>query len=261
LPPSSEPGAAVVVEDLWVRFNTTRERDRNLKRSVMRRMKTKKSPRAVDALKGVSFEVEPGGVFGVIGPNGAGKSTLFRTLAGVYPPTEGRIELYGKVTPLLSLGIGFNRELTGRENVLLGGLAFGMQRDEIFEHYEEVIEFADLGEAIDSPMRTFSSGMFGRLAFSVAAHLNPEIILIDEALAAGDASFRDKSFNKIIELCEQQCTVLIVSHGLQVIKQLATRAIWLEKGEVAMSGDSDEVVQAYLASRGMNEKLTAMEDF
>ncbi len=150
----------------------------------------------------MSFEVPSGAVYGVIGRNGAGKTTLLRCIAGILPPTAGRVAVWGHVTPLLSLGIGFNRELTGRENILLGGLTVGLAGDEVRVHEDEIEDFAGLGDAIDFPMRTYSSGMFGRLAFAVAVHLNPEILLIDEALSAGDASFKLKCMEKIQELCD-----------------------------------------------------------
>jgi ABC-type polysaccharide/polyol phosphate transport system ATPase subunit len=209
----------------------------------------------------VSFEVPRGAVYGVIGRNGAGKSTLFRTIAGILPPTRGRVTCWGRVTPLLSLGVGFNRELSGRENILLGGLAGGLTREQVYEHYHEVEEFAELGDAIEYPMRTYSSGMFGRLAFSVAAFLDPEILLIDEALSAGDAVFKRKSMEKIVELCERDCTVMLVSHGLEIVRQLAERSLWLDKGQVMMEGPSEEVVHSYLEAQGMDEhESEAMED-
>ena len=142
----------------------------------------------------------------------------------------------GRVTPLLSLGVGFNRELTGRENILLGGLATGLQADEIMAHYDEVVGFADLGAALDYPMRTYSSGMYARLGFAVAAHLDPDIMLIDEALSAGDGRFKKRCMDKLVELCGRDCTVMVISHGLGLIKYLAERCVWLEEGQVRMEG-------------------------
>jgi ABC-type polysaccharide/polyol phosphate transport system ATPase subunit len=223
--------------------------------------KRSRSGRTIEALKSVSFEVPTGSVYGVIGRNGAGKSTLFRTIAGILPPTEGRVTIYGRVTPLLSLGVGFNRELTGRENILLGGLAVGLDAAEIAYRYHEIVEFAELGEALNYPMRTYSSGMFARLGFAISAHLDPEILLIDEALAAGDARFKAKSFAKIGELCERDCTVMLVSHGMQVVKQLAERCLWLERGDARMEGPGEEVVAAYLEAAGTGKQASAMEDF
>jgi teichoic acid transport system ATP-binding protein len=209
----------------------------------------------------VSFEVPAGSVYGVIGPNGAGKTTLFRTIAGIFPPTAGRISLFGRVTPLLSLGVGFNRELSGRENILLGGLAAGLEQTYIKQRYQQIVDFADIGEAIDQPMRTYSSGMFGRVAFSIAAHLDPEIILIDEALSAGDASFRRKSLQKIVELCQRECTVMIVSHGLEIVKALSSRCLWIDHGTIRDEGEPGEVISAYLESEGVeSNERAALEE-
>ena len=249
------------VQDLSVRFRTTHEKSPTLRASVMRVVKRTRTGRTINALKSLSFTVETGSIYGVIGRNGAGKSTLFRTIAGILPPTDGRVTVFGRVTPLLSLGVGFNRELTGRENILLGGLAVGLHASEISDRYHEIVEFAELGDALNYPMRTYSSGMFARLGFAISAHLDPEILLIDEALAAGDAKFKDKSFEKIIALCERECTVLLVSHGMQVIKQIADRALWLDQGTARMEGPGDEVVSAYLDEMGTAKAPSALEDF
>ncbi len=251
---ASDDGVAVRVEELWVRFRAMKERRPSLRKTLTQVAQRTRSAMLVDALRGVTFDVPRGAVYGVIGHNGAGKSTLFRTIAGILPPTYGRVTCWGRITPLLSLGVGFNRELTGRENILLGGLAGGLTREQVYAHWDEVEEFAGLGEAINFPMRTYSSGMFGRLAFSVAAFLDPEILLIDEALSAGDAAFKRKSTEKIVELCERDCTVMIVSHGLEIVRALAERSLWLEQGEVRMEGPSDEVVGAYLAEQGLAEE-------
>jgi ABC-type polysaccharide/polyol phosphate transport system ATPase subunit len=252
---------AVQVDDLWVSFRSTREQSRSFRSAVAGLRRRSHSAMMVDALRGVSFAVEAGSVYGVIGRNGAGKTTLFRTIAGILPPSEGRVTVWGRVTPLLSLGVGFNRELTGRENILLGGLAAGLDEETVYEHFAEVEEFAGLGEAIEFPMRTYSSGMFGRLGFSVAAHLNPDILLIDEALSAGDAAFRRKCMPKIVELCERDCTVMIVSHGLEFVKQLADRCLWIDRGEVVSEGPAGDVVNEYLAADSIDPtSAVALED-
>jgi teichoic acid transport system ATP-binding protein len=212
---------AVEVEGLRVSFKTTQETYPTLRRTITQVFERSKSHRRVDALRGVSFTVPQGSVYGVIGRNGAGKSTLFRAVAGILPPTEGRVTVRGRVTPLISLGVGFNRELTGRENVLLGGLAAGLDPEEVVAQYGNIVRFAELGEAIDSPMRSYSSGMFARLGFAVAVHLDPEILLIDEALSAGDAKFKDRCTEKILELAQSDCTFMLVSHGLEIVKLLA----------------------------------------
>ena len=253
---------AVRVEDLWIRYRTTSEASTTLKEALTSRRGRVKSARYVEALRGVSFDVPAGAVYGVIGHNGAGKSTLFRTIAGILAPSEGRVTVNGRVTPLLSLGVGFNRELTGRENVLLGGLATGLQPDEIMAHYDEVVAFADLGPALDYPMRTYSSGMYARLGFAVASHLDPDIMLIDEALSAGDGRFKKRCMDKLVELCGRDCTVMVISHGLGLIKYLAERCVWLDEGQVRMEGLGSDVVDAYLNSDDMREDdVAAMEDF
>jgi ABC-type polysaccharide/polyol phosphate transport system ATPase subunit len=262
LPSDSDRPPAVWVDDLWTSFRATREKNQTLKGTLAGLRERGKRTMLIEALRGVSFTVPAGSVYGVIGRNGAGKSTMLRTVAGILPPTAGRVTVWGEVTPLLSLGVGFNRELTGRENILLGGLTRGLRLEEVYENFDEVEEFAGLGDAIDFPMRTYSSGMFGRLAFSVAAHLKPEILLIDEALSAGDAAFKMKSMQKIRELCENQhCTVLIVSHGLEVVKALAERCVWLDRGIVRLEGAADEVVSAYMADENIEAtSATALED-
>ncbi len=261
MPYDSDREPAVWVDDLWVSFRVTREKNQTLKGTVARLRDRSKQSMVIEALRGVSFAVPAGSVYGVIGRNGAGKSTMLRVIAGILPPTAGRVAVWGRVTPLLSLGVGFNRELTGRENILLGGLTAGLTAAEVYENYDLVEEFAGLGDAIDFPMRTYSSGMFGRLAFAVAAHLRPEILLIDEALAAGDASFKQKSMDKIVELCERDCTVLIVSHGLEVVKQLADGCVWLDRGIVRAEGDADDVVAAYMEDEHIaSDQMTALED-
>jgi ABC-type polysaccharide/polyol phosphate transport system ATPase subunit len=184
-------------------------------------------------------------VLGVVGVNGAGKSTLVRAIAGILPPSSGQIVVNGRVSTLLALGVGFNRKLSGRENVMLGGLAAGYSREEMEHRYEEIVEFAELGEFIDLPMRTYSSGMYGRLAFSVAVNMDPDILLIDEALSVGDARFRKKSFRKMRQLCKEARTIVLVSHALGSIRDLADQSVWIHNGEVAMFGDPDEVVDSY----------------
>jgi len=253
---------AIRVEDLWVRFRTTSEKRkrRTLKGRILRPGSGRKLKRTIEALRAVSFEVQAGTVYGVVGPNGAGKSTLCRTLAGILPPSEGRVTLSGRVTPLLSLGLGFNRELSGRENILLGGLANGLDPERIADNTDDIIAFADLGDAIDYPMYTYSSGMFARVGFAVAAHLDPEILLIDEALSAGDASFKNKCTERIAELCESDVTVLIVSHGMEIVKHLAERCLWLDTGVVRGEGPVDEIIDGYLNSQGVSEEVAAMED-
>lgn len=268
-----EDDVVVKVKDLAVEFRTTMERNPTIKRAIMDVGRKKKKKQVVTALDGISFEVERGSIFGVIGHNGAGKTTMFRVLAGIYPPTRGRVDIRGRLTPLLSLGVGFNQELTGRDNILLGGLANGFSLEEIKDRRDKIVDFCGIGEAIDYPMKTYSSGMGGRLAFSIAAHLDPDILLIDEALAAGDARFKHKSAEALTNLCMNDATVLVISHGMGIIKKLADRALWIEAGRMMQLGPADEVVDAYLVHEGHKaaeeaqsagisiDSEAAMEDF
>jgi ABC-type polysaccharide/polyol phosphate transport system ATPase subunit len=251
---------AVEVEGLRIAFKTTSETYPTLKHTLMQVFERSKSRRRINALDGVSFTVPQGSVYGVIGRNGAGKSTLFRAVAGILTPTSGRITVRGRVTPLISLGVGFNRELTGRENILLGGLAAGLHPEQIIDQYQNIVTFAELGEAIDSPMRTYSSGMFARLGFAIAVHLDPEILLIDEALSAGDAKFKDRCTEKILELAMSDCTFMLVTHGLELVRAMADYCLWIEKGRVRGEGPADEIVAAYLENEGMQAELAAMID-
>jgi teichoic acid transport system ATP-binding protein len=201
--------------------------------------------REIQAVRDVSFAVPHGTVLGIVGVNGAGKSTIMRTVAGILPPTKGRVEVHGRVSTLLALGVGFNADLSGRDNVVLGGLAAGLTRRQLAAKYEEIADFAELGDFMDLPMRTYSSGMYGRLAFSVAVNVEPDILLIDEALSVGDARFKRKSFDKMRELCEQARTIIVVSHALRSVRELCSEVIWLQKGRIAMRDDPSAVIDAY----------------
>jgi teichoic acid transport system ATP-binding protein len=204
--------------------------------------------------------VPKGSVLGVIGANGAGKSTLMRAIAGILPPTSGKVEVYGRVSTLLALGVGFNKDLTGRDNVRLGGLAAGLDRAVLAEKYDEIVEFAELGDFMDMPMRTYSSGMYGRLAFSVAVNMDPDILLIDEALSVGDARFRRKSFNKMRELCDQARTIVLVSHAMGSISELCDQALWMHRGELRMRDEPDTVIEAYTQFLDVKDDAITRED-
>ena len=248
------------VEDVSVTYRTSLEKRPTLRNTLVRLGRRQRVVREIPAVKNVSFEVPHGKVMGVVGANGAGKSTLMRTVAGILPPTSGRVEVNGRVSTLLSLGVGFNRKLTGRQNVVLGGLAAGLTRAELAEKYDEIVDFAELEDFMDMPMRTYSSGMYGRLAFAVAVTMEPEILLIDEALSVGDARFRKKSFRKMRELCGEDRTILLVSHALGSIKELCDQAIWIHKGELRMWDEPDAVVDAYTEFLEVGEDAFTMED-
>ena len=241
-------------------YRTSLESAPTLKNTVLKLGRREKVVREVEALKDVSFEVPEGQVLGVVGANGAGKSTLMRTVAGILPPNSGRVEVHGRVSTLLALGVGFNRKMTGRQNVVLGGLAAGLSREQLQAKYDEIVQFAELEDFMDMPMRTYSSGMYGRLAFAVAVTMEPEILLIDEALSVGDARFRKKSFRKMRELCGENRTILLVSHALGSIKDLCDQAIWIHKGELRMWDEPENVVDAYTEFLEVGEDAFTMED-
>jgi teichoic acid transport system ATP-binding protein len=250
----------VRVEDVSVTYRTSLDSSPTLKDTVLKLGRRERIVREIEALKNVSFEVPEGQVLGVVGANGAGKSTLMRTVAGILPPNSGRVEVHGRVSTLLALGVGFNRKMTGRQNVVLGGLAAGLTRGQMQAKYDEIVAFAELEDFMDMPMRTYSSGMYGRLAFAVAVVMEPEILLIDEALSVGDARFRKKSFAKMRELCGEDRTILLVSHALGSIKELCDSAIWMHKGELRMWDEPDAVVDAYTEFLEVGEDAFTMED-
>jgi ABC-type polysaccharide/polyol phosphate transport system ATPase subunit len=216
-------------------------------------------PGGVKALDEVNLTI-PKGLYGLLGPNGAGKSTLMRTVAGILPPNEGRIDVYGRVSTLLALGVGFNATLSGRENVVLGGLAAGLTPDQVTARYEEISEFAGIGDFMDLPMRTYSSGMFSRLAFSVAVHMDPDILLIDEALSAGDAQFRVKAQAKMAEIMETARAMFLVSHSLGSIKDLCNDCLWMHKGRLMMRGQPEEVAEAYMNFLQVGQSAITQEE-
>jgi len=243
-----------------VTYKTSLERRPTLRSTVRRLGRRQRVVREIEAVKNVSFEIPHGTVLGIVGANGAGKSTLVRTIAGILPPTEGRIDVFGRVSTLLALGVGFNRNLTGRDNVRLGGLAAGLNRDQLDEKYEEIVRFAELGEFMDMPMRTYSSGMYGRLAFSVAVNMDPDILLIDEAMSVGDARFRRKSANKMRQLCGEAHTIILVSHALGSIRELCDQAIWLDHGVMRMWDEPEAVVDAYTEFLEVGQDAVTLED-
>ncbi|MFF1823492.1 ABC transporter ATP-binding protein [Kribbella sp. NPDC058245] len=237
---------AVKVQDVSITYRTTFERVPTFKSAIVRFGRGERAVREVKAVQNVSFDVAHGSAIGIIGANGAGKSTLLRAIAGILPPTTGRIEVHGRVSTLLSLGVGFNAQLSGKENVTLGGLAAGLTRKQVQERYEEIEAFAELGEGfMEMPMRTYSSGMFARVAFAVAVHMDPDILMIDEALSAGDAKFKVKAADKMKELATNSRTMFLVSHAMSSVRELCNDCIWIDKGKVMMRGEPKEVIDAY----------------
>lgn len=206
----------------------------------------KKKSEAFEALKGVSFDVVKGEIVGIIGDNGSGKSTLLRSLAGIYSPDTGSVETYSQSISLMAIGAGFKKELSGRDNIILSGLLLGFPKKKIMEKMDEIIEFSGLGAKIDKSVRSYSSGMYSKLAFSITAILEPDILLIDEVFSVGDKRFKKKSTNKMQQLIKDaNRTVIIVSHNLANLQSLCTRVIWIDAGEIKMDGEPETVIAAY----------------
>ena len=200
-----------------------------------------------EAVKHVSFQVEEGGILGIIGKNGSGKSTLLRSIAGVFSPNSGTIDLHGHSVSLMALGLGFKAELTGRANAMLSGMLLGFSEKEVEEKMPAIIEFAEIGDFIDRPVRTYSSGMHSKLAFAITAMLETDIMLVDEVLSVGDETFRVKSMNKMRELIlDKDRTVLIVSHDIETLKDLCDRVMWIHDGELKEIGDPEKVLDDYV---------------
>lgn len=211
------------------------------------------------ALRDVSVDIKPGEVLGLIGRNGAGKSTLLKVLSRITSPTSGRITMHGRVASLLEVGTGFHPELTGRENIFLNGSILGMKRSEIRDHFDDIVEFAEIGKFLDTPVKRYSSGMYVRLAFAVAAHLEPEILLIDEVLAVGDAAFQRKCLGKMGDVAKRGRTVVFVSHNMAAVSSLCDRSVLLENGQATFIGDTSKAVQRYL-QQGDVQSPVALRD-
>ena len=239
------PNAVIVVDNVGMEFRLSKEKVDNLKEYVIKFLKRQLSYKEFWALKNISFEVEKGDRWGIIGLNGAGKSTLLKIVSGVMKPTEGSIEIKGKIIPLLELGAGFDSSYTGKENIFLNGAMLGLSKEFLQEKYEEIVDFSEIRKFINVPLKNYSSGMKARLGFSIATTIKPEILILDEVLSVGDAKFKKKSENKIISLFNEGITVLFVSHSVKQVEKLCNKAMWLEKGEIVMIGDAKEVCAAY----------------
>lgn len=252
---------AIRVQNLSITYRTHFEKRPTFKSTMVRVGRREKAIREIKAVRNVTFDLPRGRVLGIVGSNGAGKSTLVRAIAGILPPTEGRIEVRGRVSTLLALGVGFNGKLSGHENVVLGGLAAGYTRAEIEDRYDVIADWSELGDFLDLPMRTYSSGMYSRLAFAVAVHMEPDILLVDEALSTGDARFKAKAMTKMRELLAQAHTMVLVSHALATVQTMCTDAIWLDKGQLMMTGTPEEIINAYTESTNVNKDApTTRED-
>ena len=237
----------IKIKNVSMKFNLGVEKDNSLKQVFIKLLsfKKKKKKDYFWALKNISFEIEKGEVVGIVGSNGAGKSTLLKVVSGVYKPTTGHVEVDGKISPMIELGAGFDGELTARENIYLNGAILGYSKKFIDEKFDEIVEFSELKEFLDVPVKNFSSGMTAKLAFSISTIVEPEILIVDEILSVGDIKFQDKSKNKMISMIKGGTTVLYVSHSLESIKALCTKVIWLDHGEIKMIGKTKDVCKKY----------------
>ena len=238
---------AIRVENVWKTFRIFQNRNTTLKQAVLRR-RQREQYEEFWALRDVSFDIPTGSSFGLIGANGAGKSTMLKTLSRILVPDRGRVSVDGRVSALLELGAGFHPELTGRENVFLNGNILGMSTNDLNHKFDEIVEFSGLGSFIHQPVKTYSSGMYARLGFSVAIAVDPDILLVDEVLSVGDEQFQRRCAEKMGEIRSSGRTVVFVSHGLASVQQLCDRAVWLDKGEVQVVGETHEVIEKYLGS-------------
>ena len=235
---------AIVVDNVYKNFNVFYDKTNTIKEKILFWNKSKKEVREI--LKGINLEIKKGEVVGLIGVNGSGKSTLLKLMTKIIYPNKGKITTNGKLTSLLELGAGFHPDFSGRENIYFNASIFGLTRKQIDERLEEMIAFSELEGFIDNPVRTYSSGMYMRLAFSVAINVDADILLIDEILSVGDQHFQEKCFNKIESLKQQGKTIVIVTHGMDTVNRFCTRAVWLHQGEIKMDGAAEEVTKAYL---------------
>ena len=221
------------------------ERVSGMKEFLVQALQGKLQYKEFWALQDVDFSIEKGEVLGLVGANGAGKSTMLKVISGILKPTKGTVTVHGNIVPMLELGSGFDLELTGRENVFLNGAILGYSEDFLKDKYQEIVDFSELGEFIEMPLRNYSSGMITRLAFSIATVVKPDILIVDEILSVGDAAFQKKSKNRMMELMSGGTTVLLVSHSAEQITEMCSRAIWLEKGKMKMIGPAADVCRAY----------------
>jgi len=241
--------ALVHLEDVSLRFVSYFDKQYSLKRAALDLLLRREAPIPVSefwALRGVNIRIGKGERIGIVGSNGAGKSTLLRLMARIYPPTSGHLLISGTVAPLIEMGAGFNPELSGTDNILLNGAMLGINRRKMLEKVDGIFEFTGLREFADLPLKYYSSGMFMRLAFAIATEIDPDILLIDESLGAGDAAFVEKAKARIMGLLDRSNVVVIVSHDMNALREMCTRGIWMRKGQVAGDGPIDEIIDRYL---------------
>lgn len=238
---------AIEVTDLVMEFKVTKDKIDTLKEFIIRTIKRNKTPHEkIKVLDDISFKVYKGDRLGILGFNGAGKSTLLKIMSGIYEPTSGTIKTNGKIAPLLELGAGFDKNYTGKNNIYLNGSLLSIDEKFIDEKYDEIVEFSELGEFINYPIKNYSSGMRTKLGFSIATLINPDILIIDEILSVGDIKFKKKSAEKINSMMKEGVTVLLVSHSIAQIEKICDTCIWLENGKIRMQGDATTVCEAYV---------------
>lgn len=237
---------AVEIKDLNLKYRFIK--NMSMKQEIVKLIKRKKDQRVVEvyALKDVSFKVEKGQTVGIIGANGAGKTTLLKTIARIFQPDSGEIKLYSDSVSLLTLGAGFQGELAGVENIYLNGITLGLSKKQIDQRLQQIIDFSGIGEAIHNPIKSYSTGMKARLAFSIACYVEPDILLIDEILGVGDENFKKKSSDKLKELIKDNRTVIIVSHSLSSVREMCDKVLWLDKGKLIEYGETNEIIDKYI---------------
>ncbi len=238
----------ISVNDVWIRFNLASERVDNIKEYFIKILKHQLMFQEFMALKGISFDVRIGESWGFVGTNGSGKSTLLKTISGILKPYKGKVEVRGTISPLIELGAGFDGNLTARENIFLNGCVLGYSESFIKEKFNEIVEFAELKDFLDVPIKNYSSGMAARLGFAIATVVKPDILICDEVLAVGDFKFQEKCEKRMNELLSGGTTLLFVSHDTEQVKRMCKKAIWIDHGEIKMIGNAEEVCNAYINS-------------
>lgn len=237
----------IILKNVSMKFNLGVEKDNSLKMIFINLFNPKKKKKKdyFWALKDIDFRINKGDVVGIIGANGAGKSTLLKVVSGVYKPTTGTVEVNGKISPMIELGAGFDGELTARENIYLNGAILGYSKEFLEQKFDEIVEFSELKDFLDVPVKNFSSGMVAKLAFSISTIVDPEVLIVDEILSVGDIKFQEKSKNKMMSMIEGGTTVLYVSHSIDSIKELCSKVIWLDHGKIVKMGDTKEICDEY----------------
>lgn len=248
----------IEVNGVSICFKMANDRLNSLKEFAIQKLKGKLKFEEFWALQDVSFTVKKGEVVGIVGHNGAGKSTILKAISGIMKPTKGNVRVHGKIVPMLELGSGFDMDLSGRENVYLNGAILGYSKTFLDEKFDEILKFSELGEFIEQPIRNYSSGMLMRLAFSIATVVNPEILIVDEILAVGDADFQEKSKKRMLELMGGGTTVLFVSHSIAQIREMCDRVVWLDHGQVKMIGEASEICDAYQYKKSKDSDLSKL---